>query len=184
MAQAADKIGRCEIEQFMAYMARTGRSPRTTLNALLILRSSSSNARREYWVLATMHVRRQATRRQQLSRHPLPLARRVHGPVAKRSPHDDIGRVERRVYLTAMPGMRKLDQYMKTRHRGDDDLVFPAGKPIYRSKPLSASRPRSGRARARGPLPRSGATRSARAWSPKRSRCAVQENARLLRPRF
>jgi hypothetical protein len=63
-------------------------------------------------------------------------------------PDDDIGRVERRVYLTAMPGMRKLDQYMKTRHRGDDDLVFPAGKPIYRSKPLSASRPRSGRARA------------------------------------
>lgn len=99
-------------------------------------------------------------------------------------PDDDIGRVERRVYLTAMPGMRKLDQYMKTRHRGDDDLVFPAGKPIYRSKPLSASRPRSGRARARGPLPRSGATRSARAWSPKRSRCAVQENARLLLPRF
>ena len=47
-----DRIGRREIEQFMAHMACTGRSPKTTLNALGVLRSIFEYARREGWVAA------------------------------------------------------------------------------------------------------------------------------------
>jgi len=45
-----DRIGRREIEAFIAHMRKTGRSPKTTLNALGILHSIFEYARREGWV--------------------------------------------------------------------------------------------------------------------------------------
>src|SRR4051794_39506521 len=45
-----DGIGRREIEGFIGHMNRTGRSPKTTLNALGILHSIFEYARREGWI--------------------------------------------------------------------------------------------------------------------------------------
>jgi hypothetical protein len=51
-ARTLDRIGRREIEGFIAHMARSGRSAKTTRNALGVLHLIFEYARREEWVLA------------------------------------------------------------------------------------------------------------------------------------
>jgi integrase len=107
-ARTLDRIGRREIEGFIAHMARSGRSAKTTRNALGVLHSIFEYARREEWVLA----------------NPCTLVDKPTAPegdpdihfldqeeveaLLRSVPDDDLGRVERRMYLTAaMTGMRQ-----------------------------------------------------------------------------
>jgi hypothetical protein len=84
-ARTLDRIGRREIEAFIAHMSRTGRSPKTTLNALGILHSIFEYARREGWVASNpCTLVRQAAGIRQRPRHPLPRARGGGGAPARR----------------------------------------------------------------------------------------------------
>ena len=103
-----DKVGRREIEQFMAYMARTGRSPKTTLNALGILHSIFEYARREGWVAANPCTLVDKPRADTSDPDIRFLEREDVEALLRAVPDDDLGRVERRMYLTAaMTGMRQ-----------------------------------------------------------------------------
>jgi integrase len=103
-----DKIGRREIEQFMAHMARTGRSPKTTLNALGILHSIFEYARREGWVVANPCTLVDKPRVDSSNPDIRFLEREELEALLRSVPDDDLGHVERRMYLTAaMTGMRQ-----------------------------------------------------------------------------
>jgi integrase len=103
-----DKIGRREIEQFMVHMARTGRSPKTTLNALGILHSIFEYARREGWVAGNPCTLVDKPRADTTDPDIRYLDREEVEALVRSVPDDDLGRVERRMYLTAaMTGMRQ-----------------------------------------------------------------------------
>ena len=103
-----DRIGRREIEQFIAWMSRTGRSPKTTLNALGILHSIFEYARREGWVAANPCTLVEKPRVDSSDPDIRYLEREEVEALMRAVPDDDLGRVERRMYLTAaMTGMRQ-----------------------------------------------------------------------------
>jgi len=107
-ARTLDRIDRREIEGFIAHMSRTGRSPKTTLNALGILHSIFEYARREGWVQSnpcTLVDKPRAAGGDPDIRflEPEEIEALLGGV-----PDDDLGRVERRLYLAAaMTGMRQ-----------------------------------------------------------------------------
>jgi integrase len=106
--RSLDKIGRREIEQFMAHMARTGRSPKTTLNALGILHSIFEYARREGWVMANPCTLVDKPRVESSNPDIRFLEPEEIEALLRGVPDDDLGRIERRMYLTAaMTGMRQ-----------------------------------------------------------------------------
>ncbi len=118
-----DRIGRREIEAFSVHMQETGRSPKTTLNALGILHSVFEHARREGWV---------ASNPCSLVDKPRPsggdpdirfLEQEEIEALLRSVPDDDLGRVERRMYLAAtMTGMRQ-GELLALRWR---DIDWPA----------------------------------------------------------
>lgn len=103
-----DRIGRREIEGFMTYMERTGRSPKTTLNALGILHSIFELARREGWVQENPCTLVDKPRVTTTDPDIHFLEREEVEALLCGVPDDDLGRVERRMYLAAaMTGMRQ-----------------------------------------------------------------------------
>ena len=103
-----DGIGRREIEGFISYMDRTGRSPKTTLNALGILHSIFEYARREGWVQANPCTLVDKPRTASTDPDIRFLSREELEALLRGVPNDDLGRVERRMYLAAaMTGMRQ-----------------------------------------------------------------------------
>ena len=106
--RSLDKIGRREIEQFIAHMARTGRSPKTTLNALGILHSIFEYARREGWVAANPCTLVDKPRVESSNPDIRFLEPEEIEALLRGVPDTDLGRVERRMYMTAaMTGMRQ-----------------------------------------------------------------------------
>lgn len=118
-----DQIGRRDIQTFVSHMLRKGSSPKTTRNALGVLHSIFEFARREEWVLA----------------NPCSLVDKPHiddsdpdihflepeeiEALLRGVPDDDLGRVERRMYLAAaMTGMRQ-GELLALRWR---DIDWPA----------------------------------------------------------
>jgi integrase len=118
-----DQIGRRDIQAFVSHMLRKGSSPKTTRNALGVLHSIFEFARREEWVLA----------------NPCSLVDKPHvddgdpdihflepeevEALLRGVPDDDLGRVERRMYLAAaMTGMRQ-GELLALRWR---DIDWPA----------------------------------------------------------
>jgi integrase len=118
-----DQIGRREIQSFVSHMLRKGSSPKTTRHALSVLHSIFEFARREEWVVA----------------NPCPLVDKpriddgdpdIHflepeeiEALLRGVPDDDLGRVERRMYLAAaMTGMRQ-GELLALRWR---DIDWPA----------------------------------------------------------
>jgi len=103
-----DRIGRREIEQFAAEMARTGRSPKTRLNALGVLHSIFEYARREGWVAANPCSLVDKPRTRGSDPDIRYLEPEEIEALLRSVPDDDLGHVERRMYLTAaMTGMRQ-----------------------------------------------------------------------------
>ena len=121
--QTLDRIGRREIEAFIAHMDRSGRAPKTTLNALGILHSIFEYARREEWVLSnpcTLVEKPRATEGDPDIRF---LEPEEVEALLRGVPDDDLGRVERRMYLAAaMTGMRQ-GELLALRWR---DIDWPA----------------------------------------------------------
>jgi integrase len=121
--RSLQKIGRREIEAFIVHMAQTGRSPKTTQNALGILHSIFEYARREGWVASnpcTLVEKPRVSERDPDIRflEPEELEALLRGV-----PDDDLGRVERRMYLAAaMTGMRQ-GELLALRWR---DIDWPA----------------------------------------------------------
>jgi integrase len=122
-ARTLERIDRREIEAFIAHMTRSGRAAKTTLNALGVLHSIFEYARREGWVQA----------------NPCTLVDKPRAPegdpdihfldpeeveaLLRSVPDDDLGRVERRMYLAAaMTGMRQ-GELLALRWR---DIDWPA----------------------------------------------------------
>ena len=106
--RSLDKIGRREIEQFIAHMTRTGRSPKTILNALGILHSIFEYARREGWVVANPCTLVDKPRVESSNPDIRFLEPEEIEALLRGVPDTDLGRVERRMYLTAaMTGMRQ-----------------------------------------------------------------------------
>ncbi len=103
-----EKIGRRELEEFIADMMRAGRAPKTTLNALGVLHSIFEFARREGWVEAnpcTLVDKPQVGGAEADIRF---LDPEEVEALLRGVPDDDLGRVERSMYLAAaMTGMRQ-----------------------------------------------------------------------------
>jgi integrase len=103
-----DKIGRREIEAFIADMTRAGRAPKTTLNALGVLHSIFELARREEWVEANPCTLVDKPRVDVEDADIRFLEPEEVEALLRAVPDDDLGRVERRMYLAAaMTGMRQ-----------------------------------------------------------------------------
>jgi integrase len=103
-----DKIGRRELEVFVAEMHRAGRSPKTTLNSLGVLHSIFELARREGWVVANpcTLIDKPRVDTADPDIHFLDLDELE--ALLRAVPDDVLGRVERRMYLmAAMTGMRQ-----------------------------------------------------------------------------
>jgi integrase len=121
--QTLDRIGRREIEAFIAHMSRTGRSPKTTLNALGILHSIFEYARREGWVAANPCTLVDKPRAAEGDPDIHFLEPEEVEALLRGVPDDDLGRVERRMYLAAaMTGMRQ-GELLALRWR---DIDWPA----------------------------------------------------------
>lgn len=107
-SKSIDRIGRREIEQFMAWMSQTGRSPKTTLNALGVLHSMYEYARREGWVAGNPCTLVDKPRSESTDPDIHYLASEEIEALLRAVPDDDLGAVERRMYVTAtMTGMRQ-----------------------------------------------------------------------------
>jgi integrase len=118
-----EQIGRREIEAFMAHMRRTGRAPKTTLNALGILHSIFEYARREGWVLANPCQLVDKPRASEGDPDIRFLEPEEIEALLRGVPDDDLGHVERRMYLAAaMTGMRQ-GELLALRWR---DIDWPA----------------------------------------------------------
>jgi integrase len=118
-----DCIGRREIEAFIAHMARTGRSTKTTLNALGILHSIFEYARREGWVAANPCTLVEKPRAAVTDPDIRFLEPEEVEALLRGVPDDELGRVERRMYLAAaMTGMRQ-GELLALRWR---DIDWPA----------------------------------------------------------
>lgn len=122
-SRALDRIGRREIEAFSAHMQKTGRSPKTTLNALGILHSIFEYAHREGWVASnpcTLADKPQVSEGDPDIRF---LEQEEIEALLRAVPDDDLARVERRMYLAAtMTGMRQ-GELLASRWR---DIDWPA----------------------------------------------------------
>ncbi|HEX3432728.1 MAG TPA: site-specific integrase [Solirubrobacteraceae bacterium] len=122
-SKTLDRIGRREIEAFIAHMAKTGRSPKTTLNALGILHSIFEYARREGWVASNPCTFVDKPRAAAGDPDIRFLEPEDVEALLRAAPEDDLGRVERRMYLTAaMTGMRQ-GELLALRWR---DIDWPA----------------------------------------------------------
>ena len=118
-----DRIGRREIEGFITHMRRTGRSPKTILNALGILHSIFEYARREGWVDGNPCTLVEKPRVADADPDIRFLEQEEVEALLRGVPDDDLGRVERRMYLTAaMTGMRQ-GELLALRWR---DIDWPA----------------------------------------------------------
>jgi len=118
-----DRIGRREIEGFITHMGRTGRSPKTILNALGILHSIFEYARREGWVDGNPCTLVEKPRVADADPDIRFLGQEEVEALLRGVPDDDLGRVERRMYLTAaMTGMRQ-GELLALRWR---DIDWPA----------------------------------------------------------
>ena len=107
-AKRLDRIGRREIQAFVRHMGRTGRSTKTTFNALAVLHGIFELARREEWVLVNpcSLVDKPRSAESDPDIHFLELEE-VEA-LLRAVPADDMGRVERPMYLAAaMTGMRQ-----------------------------------------------------------------------------
>jgi integrase len=118
-----DRIGRREVDALSAHMLKSGRSVKTVRNALGILHGIFELARREGWVLAnpcTLVDKPRTTETDPDIRYlePEELEALLRGV-----PDDDLGRIERRMYLmAAMTGMRQ-GELLALRWR---DIDWPA----------------------------------------------------------
>jgi integrase len=122
-ARTLDRIGRREIEAFIAHMSRTGRSPKTTRNALGILHSIFEYARREGWVTANPCTLVDKPRAAEGDPDIRFLEPEEIEALLRGVPDDDLGRVERRMYIAAtMTGMRQ-GELLALRWR---DIDWPA----------------------------------------------------------
>jgi integrase len=121
--RALDRIGRREIEAFIAHMSRTGRSPKTTLNALGILHSIFEHARREGLVASNPCTLVEKPRASAGDPDIRFLEPEEVEALLRGVPGDDLGRVERTMYLAAaMTGMRQ-GELLALRWR---DIDWPA----------------------------------------------------------
>jgi integrase len=117
------QIGRREIEAFIAHMTSIGRAPKTTLNALGILHSIFEYARREEWVLANPCTLVEKPRAPDGDPDIRFLVAEEVEALLRAVPDDDLGSVERRMYLAAaMTGMRQ-GELLALRWR---DIDWPA----------------------------------------------------------
>ena len=120
-ARTLDQIGRREVKSFMAHMSRTGRAPKTTLNAVGILHSIFEYARREGSSGRPHHPEhkpRVSESDPDIRFEPEEIEALLRGV-----PDDALGRVERRMYLAAtMTGMRQ-GELLALRWR---DIDWPA----------------------------------------------------------
>jgi integrase len=118
-----DRIGRREIEAFIAWMAKTGRSAKTALNALGILHSIFEYARREGWVQSNPCTLVEKPRASSGDPDIRFLEQEEIEALLRAVPEDELGRVEQRMYLTAaMTGMRQ-GELLALRWR---DIDWPA----------------------------------------------------------
>jgi integrase len=102
------QIDRHEIEAFTKWMARGGRSVKTTFNALGVLHAIFEAARREGWVIANPCTLVDKPRVQDADPDIHYLEPEDVEALLRGVPDDDLSRVERRMYLTAaMTGMRQ-----------------------------------------------------------------------------
>ena len=118
-----DRIGRREIEAFITHMTRTGRSTKTTLNALGILHSIFEYARREGWVASNPCTLVEKPRAAVADPDIRFLEPEEVEALLRGVPDDELGRVERRMYVAAaMTGMRQ-GELLALRWR---DIDWPA----------------------------------------------------------
>jgi integrase len=118
-----DQIGRREIETFITWMGKTERSAKTTLNALGILHSIFEYARREGWVQSNPCTLVEKPRASSGDPDIHFLEQEEIEALLRAVPDDDLGQVERRMYLTAvMTGMRQ-GELLALRWR---DIDWPA----------------------------------------------------------
>jgi len=107
-AKRLDRIGRREVQAFVRHMGHTGLSTKTTFNALAVLHGIFELARREEWVRANpcSLVDKPRSADADPDIHFLDLEE-VEA-LLRGVPDDDLGRVERPMYLAAaMTGMRQ-----------------------------------------------------------------------------
>ena len=103
-----ERIGRREIQALIAHMMRTGSSAKTTRNALGILHSIFEYARREGWVQSNPCTLVDKPRVGDGDPDIRFLEPEEIEALLRGVPDDDLGRVERRMYLAAaMTGMRQ-----------------------------------------------------------------------------
>jgi integrase len=122
-ARTLDRIGRREIEAFISDMTRSGRAAKTTLNALGVLHSIFEYARREEWVQSNPCTLVDKPRASDGDPDIRFLEPEEVEALLRGVPDDDLGGVERRMYLTAaMTGMRQ-GELLALRWR---DIDWPA----------------------------------------------------------
>jgi integrase len=122
-SRTLDRIGRREIEAFSAHMQKSGRSAKTTLNALGILHSVFEYARREGWVASNPCTLADKPRTSDGDPDIRFLEQEEIEALLRAVPDDDLGRVEKRMYLAAaMTGMRQ-GELLALRWR---DIDWPA----------------------------------------------------------
>jgi integrase len=103
-----DRIGRRDIEAFMVHMDRIGRAPKTIQNAVAILHSIFEYARREEWVVSNPCTLVEKPRVKDTDPDIRFLEPEEVEALLRAVPEDDLGQVERRMYLAAaMTGMRQ-----------------------------------------------------------------------------
>lgn len=103
-----DRIGRREVQGLITHMTKTGSSAKTTRNALGILHSIFEYARREGWVAANPCTLVDKPRVGDGDADIRFLEPEEIEALLRGVPDDDLGRVERRMYLAAaMTGMRQ-----------------------------------------------------------------------------
>ncbi len=103
-----DRIGRREIQGFIVYMDRIGRSRKTAMNSLGILHAMFECARREGWVQANPCTLVDKPRAPEADPDIHFLEPEEVEALLRGVPEDDLGRTERVMYLAAaMTGMRQ-----------------------------------------------------------------------------
>jgi integrase len=123
VGRTLERIGRREIQAFIGHMRRSGSSPKTTRNALGILHSLFEYARREGWVQANPCTLVDKPRAGEGDPDIRFLEPEEIEALLRGVPDDDLGRVERRMYLAAtMTGMRQ-GELLALRWR---DIDWPA----------------------------------------------------------